>query len=473
MAAQLISLFIVLNRIWTHGKPVRRRSSTRSGFTDFPVAIERLETRQLLSSNSVLSHLQATTTFEVANNSTPAASVSYTPSKILSAYGFDKLSYTGAGQTIAIVDAYHSPTILSDLQKFDAAFGLADPPSFKVISQTGSTTNLPSTDPTKGWEVEAALDVQWAHALAPGANIVLVEANSASDADLFAAVTTAANLPGVSVVSMSFGGGEFSSETHYDSIFKTPTGHQGVTFIASTGDNGAPGGFPAYSSNVLAVGGTTLTLDSSGHYVSESAWSGSGGGISKYESQPIYQQGIVTQTTTKRAIPDVAFDADPNSGVPVVASFTYGSTNPWVTLGGTSFSAPAWGAIVALINEARADNGLGSLDGATQTLPMLYQLSTSNPSAFHDITTGNNGFPAGVGYDLVTGLGTPVVDVLVPAMSGASTLTASKLAFQSAPTSGTPVVLWNRQGGRAGSKWKRRHDGHFHGDTHAEHRNIQ
>lgn len=437
MAAQLISLLIVLNRIWSHGKPVRRRRATRNGFTDVAVCIEQLEERRLLSTNSVLSHLESTTTYELANNASPAASVSYNPSKMLSAYGFDKLSYTGAGQTIAIVDAYHSPTILTDLQKFDAAFGLADPPSFKVISQTGSTTNLPATDPTKGWEVEAALDVQWAHALAPGANIVLVEANSASDADLFAAVTTAANLPGVSVVSMSFGGSEFSSEANYDSIFKTPTGHQGVTFIASTGDNGAPGGFPAYSSNVLAVGGTTLTLDSSGHYVSESAWSGSGGGISQYESQPVYQKGIVTQTTTKRAIPDVAFDADPNSGVPVVASFTYGSTNPWATLGGTSFSAPAWAAIIAIVNEARADNGLSSLDGATQTLPMLYQLSTTTPSAFHDITTGNNGFAAGAGYDLATGLGTPVVDVLVPAMSGASTQTASKLVVQSAPTTGT------------------------------------
>lgn len=435
LATQFISLFIMLNRICSNGTPVRRRA-TRSGFTDFAACIERLEERRVLSSNNILSHLQATTNFEVASDLTPAASVSYTPSKMLSAYGFDKLNLTGAGQTIAIVDAYHSPTILADLQKFDTTFGLADPPSFKVISQTGSTTNFPATDPTKGWEIETALDVQWVHALAPGANIVLVEANSASVSDLFAAVTTAANLPGVSVVSMSFGGGEFASELQYDSIFKTPTGHQGVTFVASTGDNGAPGGFPAFSSNVLAVGGTTLTLDSAGNYVSESAWSGSGGGISKYESQPTYQKGIVTQTTTKRAIPDVAFDADPNSGVPVVASFSNGTANPWMTLGGTSFSAPAWAAIMALINEARADNGLGTLDGATQTLPMLYQLSQTTPSAFHDITTGNNGFAAGVGYDLATGLGTPVVDVLVPAMSGTSTQTAYKLIVQNVPTAG-------------------------------------
>ncbi len=307
------------------------------------------------------------------------------------------------------------------------------------MSQTGSTTALPGTDSTKGWEVEESLDVEWAHALAPGANIVLVEANSASDADLFAAVTTAANLPGVSVVSMSFGGGEFSSESAYDSVFTTPAGHQGVTFVASTGDNGAPGGFPAYSANVLAVGGTTLNADSSGNYVSETAWSGSGGGVSLYESQPSYQHGVVTQSTTNRAIPDVSFDADPNSGVMVYDSFSYGTSTPWVTLGGTSFSAPAWGAIIALADQGRVQNGLGTLDGSTQTLPMIYQLSQTDPSAFHDITSGSNGHSATTGYDLVTGLGSPVVNVLAPALSGGTSPSApssAKLVIQHSPTSG-------------------------------------
>jgi len=239
---------------------------------------------------------------------------------------------------------------------------------------------------------------------------------------------------------MSWGGSEFSSEATYDSVFTTPAGHQGVTFVASTGDNGAPGGFPAYSSNVLAVGGTTLTVNSSGSYTSESGWSGSGGGISAYESQPSYQKGIVTQTTTKRAIPDVSFDADPNSGVAVCDSFTYGTSNPWVTVGGTSFSAPAWGAVISIVNQGRAQNGLGSLDGNTQTLPMLYQLDKSNPSAFHDVTTGNNGNAAGVGYDLVTGLGTPIVNVLAPAMSGSTNSSYSKLVIQQSPTTGTAGV---------------------------------
>lgn len=406
-----------------------------------PVQIEQLEDRSLLSAANVLSSLHANTTYQLVNTSVPATSVTYTPSQIQSAYGFNRISNNGSGQTIAIIDAYDDPTIQADLARFDTQYGIAAPPSFRVLSQTGSTTNLPGTDPTKGWETEEALDVEWAHALAPGASIVLVEANSASDADLFAAVTMAANLPGVSVVSMSFGGGEFSQEAFYDSVFTTPAGHQGVTFLASTGDNGAPGGFPAYSSNVVAVGGTTLTVDSSGNYVSESAWSGSGGGISQYESQPTYQQGIVRQTTTKRAIPDVSFDADPNSGVVVCNSFTYGTSNPWITLGGTSFSAPAWAAIIAIADQGRAQNGLGTLDGATQTLPMLYQLSQSTPSAFHDITTGNNGHAAGTGYDLVTGLGSPVVDVLTNAMSGGTTSSpSSKLVIQHSPTSGTAGV---------------------------------
>ena len=145
----------------------------------------------------------------------------------------------------------------------------------------------------------------------------------------------------------------------YNSVFTTPSGHQGVTFVASTGDDGEPGGFPASSPNVLAVGGTTLTVDSSGNYVSESAWSGSGGGISAYESQPSYQNGVVTQTTTKRAIPDVSFDADPNTGVAVYDSFTYGTSQPWVQVGGTSFSAPAWGAIISIIDQSEGSKRFG------------------------------------------------------------------------------------------------------------------
>src|SRR5207237_345698 len=151
----------------------------------------------------------------------------------------------GAGTTIAIVDAYDDPKIANDLHQFDVAWGLPDP-VFTKVNQTGGTT-YPAAN--GGWASEIALDVEWAHAIAPKANILLVEASSNSYANLFAAVQYAAKQPGVVAVSMSFGGGEFSGETSYDSVFLTPSGHNGVTFIASSGDSGAPVSYPAGSPN--------------------------------------------------------------------------------------------------------------------------------------------------------------------------------------------------------------------------------
>jgi subtilase family serine protease len=182
-------------------------------------SLERLEARDLPTAAPI-----ATPFFVLANpqgNATPLAGSrpsGYTPSQIGQAYGFNQLSFSngpnGTGQTIAIVDAYNDPNIASDLQKFDAQFGLANP-NLRVINQTGGTT-LPATDPTGNWEVEQSLDVEWAHAVAPGANIVLVEANSSFVFDLMTGVRTAANLPGVSVVSMSFGATELIGETIFD-----------------------------------------------------------------------------------------------------------------------------------------------------------------------------------------------------------------------------------------------------------------
>src|SRR5205085_4866439 len=134
--------------------------------------------------------------------------------------------------------------------------------------------------------------------------------------------------------------------------------------------------------NVLSVGGTTLRLDSSGNILGESAWSGSGGGISSVEAQPAYQHGIVTQSTTRRTNPDVAYDADPNTGFPVYDSFNNGSAAPWSQFGGTSDAAPQWAGLIAIADQGRALAGKGALDGPTQTLPMLYQLASTD---FHDI----------------------------------------------------------------------------------------
>jgi hypothetical protein len=351
----------------------------------------------------------------------------FTPADIRSAYGFDRTGLDGSGQTIAIIDAYHNPSISHDLATFSTQFGLPQfnsgfgAPTFSQATPQG----LPQTD--SGWAGEAALDTEWAHAVAPRANLLLVEAASASLTDLLGAVQYAAQQPGVVAVSMSWGTGEFAGETAYDSVFTTPAGHVGgsglpggITFVASSGDNGAWYGaeWPAASQNVVSVGGTTLTV-AGGSYASESAWSshgpwsaGSGGGISQYESEPAYQAGV--QQTGARTTPDVAYNASPSSGYSV-----YDQTNGgWLVAGGTSAGAPQWAGLVAVADQARALNGQGSLDGASQTLPALYQLGgTSSATYYHGVTGGSNGYQAGPGYNLVTGLGSPHADAVVQALA--------------------------------------------------------
>ena len=361
-----------------------------------------------------------------------ASPVGMTPTQIRTAYGINSIALgsvvgNGAGQTIAIIDAYNDPAFVngtdpafntSDLHTFDAAFGLPDPPSFTKLDENGGT-NYPADD-TTGWSTEIALDVEWSHAVAPQANIILYEANTDSFTDLNTAVVSAENNTAVSVISMSYGAGEFSGETSYDSIFTTPADrlatHNGVTFVASTGDSGAPGGYPAYSSNVVAAGGTSLTINPGTYaYVSESGWSDGGGGQSLYESEPSFQDAV--NRTSYREIPDVSFDADPNTGVAICDSYQSGSPigGPWIQIGGTSVASPCWAGLIAIGDQLRVSVGLTPLDGPTQTLPLLYSMPAAD---FHDITTGNNGFAAGAGYDLVTGIGSPVADNLVPALAG-------------------------------------------------------
>ena len=258
--------------------------------------LEELEVRHLLSATSASTVTAHTNYVEVSAAS--SGSSGYTPAQIRAAYGISSLSYgstaaDGTGQTIAIIDAYNDPNITSDLAAFDAAMGIAAPPSFKVVNQSGGST-LPSTDPNQGWEGEIALDVEWAHAIAPGANIILVEANNASDQNLFAAVNWARQQAGVSVISMSWGSDDSLSNASTDQSLSsqylvTPSGHQGITFVASSGDDGKPN-FPAESPSVLAVGGTDLYLTSSGSISSETAWTpttsdgqtwSGGGGVSE------------------------------------------------------------------------------------------------------------------------------------------------------------------------------------------------
>jgi hypothetical protein len=347
----------------------------------------------------------------------------------------------GAGQTIAIVTAYDQPNIVNDLLTFNIATCLPNAPFTKVAPY-----GINGSD--QGWGLEASLDVEWAHAFAPGASIVLVEAASGSGADLLNAVDYARNLPGVSVVSMSYGGPEFAGENYYDGYFTTPTGHQvagragGVTFVASSGDSGAAQGpnWPSTSPNVLSVGGTTIGLDGNANIAWEAGWSGSGGGASAYYPVPSYQVGSIPWNV--RGTPDVSADSNPATGVIVYDSYGYNGQSGWFQLGGTSAGAPMWAGILAVANQGRALNGLPSLDGAQAA---LYQAPAS---AFRDITQGINGYLAGWGWDPVTGRGTPYADRIDYFLSryGANPSTPSQ------PTSpGSGTTSGGTSGGTSGS----------------------
>jgi hypothetical protein len=395
----------------------------------------------------------------VAPDGWGSASISgNTPAEIAKAYEANAITFgsvvgDGAGQTIAIVDAYDDPDLVdtsapgyssSELAEFDQAFGLPDPPSFMKVNENGSAAALPGVDPagagnpTGNWEVEEALDVEWAHALAPAASIVLVECSSDSGASMYQGVVTAAALPDVSVVSMSWGSSEFAAETTYDGDFTTPAGHEGVTFVAATGDDGSPGDYPAYSPNVVAAGGTSLHLSADGTYQSESAWSDSGGGISTREPEPAYQEGV--QQTRARTIPDMAFDADPDTGVAVYDSYNNPSSKPWEEIGGTSLAAPSLAALIAIADQGRVLAGQTTLDGATQTLPALYSLPATDWNA---VTGGSNGaFHAGPSYNEVTGRGTPKANLLVPDLAAYGMAAKLVLTFEPSNTiAGTPLTL--------------------------------
>jgi subtilase family serine protease len=403
-----------------------------------------LETRQLLSTGGVASSAASTSVqpFVQAFPLAGGGSSAYSPQQIASAYGISGLSFSGvsgngAGQTIAIVEAYHDPNIQADLAAFDAHFGLSAPPSFTV-------DNLGATATDAGWSLETSLDVEWAHAVAPKANIVLVEAPDSSLSSLLNAVRTAASLPNVSVVSMSWGTSEFYGEWNYANLFNTPAGHNGVTFIAASGDSGAWSGpsFPSVSPNVLAVGGTTLTLGSGNSYGSESGWTYSTGGFSGLDngfwygfSVPSYQVSTLNSAGLNyglRTTPDVSFNADHNAGFGVYDSVPYSGASGWFDVGGTSAAAPAWAGLVAITDQGLAASGKSTLT-TTQLLGNLYSLPSSD---FHDVTAGFNGYQAGTGYDLVTGLGTPQANRLVPGLlaangvkptSGTTTTTATSL----------------------------------------------
>lgn len=340
------------------------------------------------------------------------------PSAVQSVYNLSGLSATsgaGAGQIIAIVDAYHDPRALSDLNTWNVEYGYAQLSTCTSLSQTGPCFEQADPQGTpkvnSGWALEESLDIEWAHAEAPGAKVVLVEAASSSDTNLFDSVAYA-NSIGASEVSMSWGGGEFSGETSFDSDLA----HGGTLYTASSGDSGHGTIYPSASPNVIAVGGTTLngcSGTSCAGFSGETAWSGSGGGASADESIPGYQvsyPGAVYGATSidaltggTRGIPDVSFDANPNTGVSIYDSTRYQGQLGWFTVGGTSVGAPNWAGILAAGTAA----GSKALQGDTAIYGGGY---TTN---LRDITSGTNGScgidcTAGMGYDLVTGLGSPI-----------------------------------------------------------------
>jgi subtilase family serine protease len=420
----------------------------------FMLRLEELESRHLFSAGG-LDGLLASPAAHTGASVTNLKPVGYHPDQIRHAYGFDQISFTGAagqtvrgdgsGQTIAIVDAYDDPNIFSDLNVFDKNFQVNGSSSTTLYQQYGPSSSFltkatPEGAPVvnAGWAGEISLDVEWAHAVAPGAKILLVEAKTGSLSNLLSAVDYARNQPGVVTVSMSWGGSEFSTETFFDGHFTTPAGAKGITFVAASGDSTAYLGliWPAASPNVLAVGGSSLSgLDSAGNYASgqEAGWTYSTGGYSAFENQPSYQSQVIHSTS--RTNPDVAYNADPNTGVAVYDTVAYAHQTGWFQVGGTSAGAPQWAALVAIADQGRALAGSNSLDGSSQTMPAIYQLATTGYSTyFHDITHGSNGYSAGTGYDLVTGLGSPAANQIVKALVGVSGSGASvTLAPTSAP----------------------------------------
>jgi subtilase family serine protease len=428
-------------------------------------AVEELEARTLLSTTllssppaSLVTHVIYPSVSVDVSSVTNPSKAPLTPNVLREAYGVNLLQFpsgggyvagNGAGETIAIADAYNDPTIAADLQTFDSTFALPNPPSFTVLNENGGTDlSGVANSPKSSWALEESLDVEWAHTFAPGANIVLFEANSANNIDLDIADQTAANpatytplgITPAGVVSNSFGSTEGSNpsldetqadEEYEDTNYFQPISEEGtVTVVAAAGDYGNQS-YPAVSPYVLSVGGTTLTLKTSPFgvsYSSETAWTiarsrssptgeeGTGGGISLYEPEPTYQTNAGISTGGFRATPDVSEDANPSSGVYITDTYDFPGDTAVGSIGGTSLATPLWAALLTDVNQGRALLGEGVLANAQEA---VYNVPSTD---FHDITSGHNIVAtAGTGYDEVTGIGTPIANKLVPDLVNTTT----------------------------------------------------
>ncbi len=369
----------------------------------------------------------------------------YSPQEIQHAYGVDQLTNRGdqgKGQSIVIIDSFGSPTIQSDLKTFDAGYGLPDPPSFKILAPLGTVPfdpNAPDGGDQIGWAEETTLDVEWAHAMAPKASIVLLtspvdETEGVQGLPEFdELINYALDHHLGNVISESWGATE-------NTLFN-PAGEQvindfnrsyaraaamGVTALASTGDAGDANlesdlstiypfptvNFPAASPLVGAIGGTSLTADTSGNYQSETVWNqgdaATGGGVSQQFREPIYQaflpRSVQHELGGFRGIPDVSWNADPNTPILIYLSLPV-LTPGYYGIGGTSEGSPSWAGVVADLDQL-AGHGIGLLD------LYAYALGASG-RGYHDVTVGNNsldnipGYSAAPGWDAATGWGTP------------------------------------------------------------------
>ena len=378
----------------------------------------------------------------------------YSPQQIRRAYGIQPLldaGITGKGRTIVIIDDYQSPSLRSDLALFDKIFNLSNP-TLNIIAPQGLKPFDPNNGSAVGFSEEISLDVEWSHAIAPDATIDLVLGNPSDDsfngqvqgiADALS-YATAQNLGGVYSLSIGLGETCYSAAQlqSFHTSFQTARANHATVYV-SAGDSGSANylcnskgtpvalgqtvEYPASDTLVSGVGGTTLLASQSGTYIGETAWNESvigagatGGGFSKLFPRPAYQNGV-PGIGAYRGVPDVAYNADPLTGVPIVISI--GNTTLIAPIGGTSAGAPQWAGITALAEQA-VGKRLGFLNGT------FYRIlkSTSYSKGFHDITTGNNaysyqdqngktvtvpGYNAGPGWDPATGVGTPKVSGLV------------------------------------------------------------
>lgn len=385
----------------------------------------------------------------------------YSPAQIRAAYGLPLLPVVGstvsaadaptygAGQTIYIVDAYDHPNAAADLAKFSSKFGL--PGCTTVALTTKTTLPLAAASPTAGctfsvaytdskaalnaaapaynadWIAEIALDVQWAHAIAPLARIVLIEVDAANSNSLQGGVALA-NKMGAGVVSMSFGAAEGSWVTASDAAFNGTN----MTYVAAAGDNGAQALWPAVSPKVLAVGGTSLQWSGSGTRY-EAAWSSGGGAASVYETLPTWQSGTVVPgigAARMRTTSDVAFNANPTTGQYVALTVKGATTTSWNAYGGTSIGTPQWAGLVAVANARRVAAAKAVLGDFHS---VLYKSIATTPgtyaAAFADIVDGSDGTcsscKTAAGYDTVTGWGTPNGAALLTALVSATTSATS------------------------------------------------